>query len=536
SLLDITKRKVAEHALESSHERFLTILNSIDATIYVADMKTHEIIFVNKLMKEHFGSDMTGEICWQAFRKGTGPCSHCTNAQLVDENNRPKGVRTWQGKNPLNNKWYNNYDRAIEWTDGRIVKLQIATDITYIKNIETELHQAHKMDSIGTLAGGIAHDFNNILFPIMGYTELLMEEIPEKSPLKDTLKEIHNGTMRARDLIKQILTFSRQDISEFKLIKIQPIIEEGLKLIRSSIPATIKIEQNISSDCGIIKADPIQIHQIVMNLSTNAYHAMTDTGGKLTIDLKKVELNSKNIMNPEMKSGDYACLTIKDTGMGMDKNIIEKIFDPFFTTKKAGKGTGMGLSVVHGIVKKMNGAIQFESELSKGTEFNIYLPIEKKSIEESESISPIKTPKQKGNEQILLVDDEEDIVTMEKRMLKNFGYQVTALTSSTEALETFHDDPNKFDIVITDMAMPNMSGEKLSAEIKKIHPDIPILLCTGYSEVMSKEKATSLGIKGFLLKPIVMEDLANKIREILDGNTPKITETKKTQGTDNAYL
>ncbi len=516
SLLDITRRKETEQALQASHERFLTVMNSIDATIYVSDMDTYEILFMNQHMIEHFGSDMTGRICWEKFRNEHGPCDYCTNHLLVDKNNKPTGVYTWQCKNPVNGKWYNNYDRAIEWTDGRLVRLQIATDITNLKSMEKELHHAHKMESIGTLAGGIAHDFNNILFPIVGYTELLLEDIPEESPLRESLNEIYAGALRARDLIKQILTFSKQDISRFELIKIQPIIEEALKLIRSSIPSTIRIKQEISPACGVIKANPTQIHQIIMNLSTNAYHAMEETGGELKVTLEEVRINQSNRVTPDMVPGSYACLTIADTGIGIKESVAGKIFDPFFTTKKEGKGTGMGLSVVHGIVKKMSGEIRFESKPCHGTKFCIYMPIIKKFYEEPD-IS-MDTLIKKGNEKILLVDDEEDIVTMEKQMLEHFGYQVAEHTDSMEALEIFRKTPDNFDLIITDMSMPGMSGDKFAAELVKIKPGIPILLCTGYSESISEEDAKALGIKGFLMKPIVMKKLADKIREVLDKN------------------
>lgn len=327
------KRSQAEDALLGSHKRFLTVLNSIDATIYVADMETYEIIFINKHMIKVFGSDMTGKICWQVFRGEDGPCPHCPNDKLLDENNRPTGVHTWQSKNPIAKKWYLNYDRVIEWTDGHLVKLQIATDITYLKEIEEKLRQAHKMESIGTLAGGIAHDFNNILFPIIGHTEMLLEDIPEDSPFRGNLDKIYASTLRAKDLVKQILTFSRQETSKSKLITIQPIIKEALKLIRSSIPTTIDIKQNIEADCGMIKANPTQIHQIVMNLTTNAYHAMEETGGELEVNLKEVEINKYSVITLDMTPGLYAFLSITDTGTGMDKDISAKIFDPFFTTK-----------------------------------------------------------------------------------------------------------------------------------------------------------------------------------------------------------
>jgi CheY-like chemotaxis protein len=380
--------------------------------------------------------------------------------------------------------------------------------------MEANLGQAQKMESIGILAGGIAHDFNNILFPIVGHTEMLIQDVPEHSPFQESLNAIYTGALRARDLVKQILTFSRQDYNELKLMKVQPIIKEALKLIRSTIPTTIEIKQDIQTDCGVIKTDPIQIHQIIMNLATNAYHAMEETGGELKISLKEMELGALDLINPEMTPGVYACLTVADTGKGMNKGLTGKIFDPFFTTKTIGKGTGMGLSVVHGIVISMNGAVQVYSEPGKGTEFHVYLPVGKNLSEEQ--ITNSKPQIQGGTEQSLLVDDEEAILTMEKKILERLGYQVTSRTSSIEALEAFRDSPDNFDLVITDMAMPNMPGDKLSAELTKIRPDIPVLLCTGFSEAMSEEKAASLGIKGFLLKPIVMKDLSQKIREMLD--------------------
>jgi PAS domain S-box-containing protein len=392
--------------------------------------------------------------------------------------------------------------------------LSITRDITEQRKLETQLQQSQKMESIGTLAGGIAHDFNNILFPIVGHTEMMLEDIPENSEFRDNLNHIYAGALRASELVKQILTFSRQDSSDIKLMKMNPIIKEALKLIRSTIPTTIEIKQYLQSDCGAIKADPTQIHQIVMNLSTNAYHAMEENGGELNVKLKEIELEEPDLFDPNIKPGAYACLSISDTGKGMDNELIEKIFNPFFTTKEIGKGTGMGLSVVHGIVKSMHGAIKVSSNPDKGTKFHVYLPIAEAVKEQQVTNTTIVI--QGGTEHILLVDDEQAIIGMEQNMLERLGYKVTSRSSSLEALEAFRAAPDKFDLVITDMAMPNMSGDKLSIELTKIRPDIPILLCTGFSETMSEEKATSLGINGFLLKPIVMKDLAQNIREVLD--------------------
>jgi PAS domain S-box-containing protein len=387
-------------------------------------------------------------------------------------------------------------------------------DISERKRAEENLQQSQKMESIGTLAGGIAHDFNNILFPIVGNTEMLLEDIPEDSPLRGNLNEVFNAAMRAKDLVKQILAFSRQDSHEVKLMRMQPIIKEALKLIRSTIPTSIDIKQTVSNDCGAIKADPTQIHQVVMNLATNAYHAMEDTGGELKVNLKEVELGEQDLPSPDMEPGSYACLIVADSGTGINDNVIERIFDPYFTTKKLGKGTGMGLSVAHGIILNAGGNIQVYSELGKGTEFHVYLPVVKSSFEQQEIQT--EEPTQRGTEQILLVDDEEAIVFMEKQMLERLGYSVVSRTSSVDTLEAFRANPDKFDLVITDMAMPNMSGDKLASELLKIRPNIPILLCTGFSENIPEEKAKSMGIKRFLMKPIVRKDLSRMVREALD--------------------
>jgi len=373
------------------------------------------------------------------------------------------------------------------------------------------------METIGTLAGGIAHDFNNILYPIIGHTEMLMDDLSEESSsIRDSLNVVYNSSLRARDLVQQILAFARQEKSEPKLMKMQPIIKEAMKLIRSTIPATITITQNLQPDCGPVNADPTQIHQIVMNLATNAYHAMEENGGELTVDLKEIELGRDDLIDPDMRPGLYACLSFADTGVGINKDVMNRIFDPFFTTKEIGKGTGMGLAIVHGILKQMKGDIQVYSEPDKGTEFRVYLPVvgstsEKQALKADE-------PMQGGCERLLLVDDEQAIIAIGKRILGRLGYQVTSRPGSLEALEAFKANPDQFDLVITDMSMPNMSGDKLAAELIKIRPDIPILLCTGYSENMTAEKIKSLGIKGFLMKPFMIKAFAQTIRDVLDGS------------------
>nr|NJM00944.1 PAS domain S-box protein [Desulfobacula sp.] len=380
-------------------------------------------------------------------------------------------------------------------------------------NLQDRLNQAQKMESIGTLAGGIAHDFNNILFPIVGHTEMLMEDIPDNGPIRDSLNEIYAGALRARDLVHQILSFSRQGKTELQMMKIQPIVKEALKLIRSTIPAGIAMVQDIQPGCGAVTADPTQIHQIVMNLATNAYHAMEESGGELKVSLAQIQWDRPDPAYPDMAPGPYACLSVADTGPGIPREIRDRIFEPFFTTKEKGKGTGMGLSVVHGIVKAMNGAVQVLSEPGRGTEFRIYLPVVGKDAEKKESLTREALPG--GSEKVLLVDDEEAIIAMERQMLERLGYEVTPCSGSMEALEIFKAHPDQFDIVISDMAMPNLSGDKLAAELTCIRPSIPVLLCTGFSETLTEDRIESLGIRGLVLKPVIMKDLALKIREVL---------------------
>lgn len=386
-------------------------------------------------------------------------------------------------------------------------------NISEQRRLEAQIQQTQKMETIGRLAGGIAHDFNNILFPVLGHTEMLLDDIPSDSPLKGGVAEIYSSALRAKELVKQILTFSRQEQRELKLFKIQPVIKEVLSLIRSTIPTTIDIVQNIEKDCGPIKADPTQIHQVIMNVATNAYHAMENNGGEMRVELKEVYLGNYDLTDPDMKPGLYACLLIKDTGTGVKKEILDKIFDPFFTTKEKGKGTGMGLSVVHGIIKSLNGGIQAHSHHGEGTEFHIYIPVYKNTNNDETNNQKVIIG---GNEHILFVDDETSIVTMQQQLLTRLGYQVTSFTNSIEALEVFRKHSDQFDLVITDLAMPKMPGDQLAEEILRLKSDMKIILCTGFSDKMTSEHAKAIGIKRLLEKPIVKYEIANNIRKTLD--------------------
>ncbi|MBT4363898.1 MAG: response regulator [Desulfobacteraceae bacterium] len=382
--------------------------------------------------------------------------------------------------------------------------------------MEDLLQQSQKMESIGTLAGGIAHDFNNILFPILLCTELSIDDAPNGSEQHENLKEVLKAGLRAKDLVEQILVFSRQSDHELKPLKVQNIIKEVLKLTRSSLPTTIEINQHISNKCGWVIANESQLHQVAMNLMTNAYHAMEDEGGKLQVILKEVELGSYELTDMSIPPGVYVCLTVGDNGQGIDQAVISRIFEPYFTTKVNGKGTGLGLAVVHGIVKSFDGDIRVFSEQGKGTKFHVYLPVIKSRVEIKGTGLDEAVPG--GTERILLVDDEEPIVRIEKLMLEKLGYKVTERTSSIKGLETFRDVPDKFDLVITDMTMPDMTGDQLSQKLLEIRSDIPIIICTGYSTKMDNAKAAATGIRGLVMKPVLMSEIAKKIREVLGNN------------------
>jgi CheY-like chemotaxis protein len=317
-------------------------------------------------------------------------------------------------------------------------------------------------------------------------------------------------------MVRQILDFSRQSTQEKRPLRVQPIVEEALQLLKASLPATIEIAENMDIKCGPILADPTQIHQIIMNLCTNAYHAMREKGGEMGVTLTEVKIDSDDLPSAlDLKPGPYLKLTVSDTGHGMDREIEARIFDPYFSTKGPGEGTGMGLSVVHGIVKSYDGDIRVHSELGVGTEIDVYLPMIESSAElPREAVSVDSIPI--GNEHILLVDDEENIARMVQQMLERLGYQVTARTSSVEALEAFHALPQKFDLIITDQTMPNMTGEALAKELIQIRSNIPIILCTGFSEITSKEKAKAMGIREFVMKPVLKSQMAKTIRRVLD--------------------
>ena len=382
--------------------------------------------------------------------------------------------------------------------------------------LEKQLFQLQKMETIGTLAGGIAHDFNNILTPILGYTDMALEELPAESNLRFDLEQINNAAHRGKDLVQQVLTFSREVDFENKPIQLQPIVTEALNLIRASFPPGVEISQQYDQKIGSVLANPTHIHQIMMNLCTNANHAMMKTGGILKVRLDAAKIDQKTADKiPNLKKGEYIRLTISDTGHGMDLKTKERIFEPFFTRKEVGSGSGLGLSVVHGIVNNYGGAIVVDSTPGKGTTFMIYLP--KYGDDTLDSDKSDKKPL-KGDEYILFVDDEPEITFMGKKMLENLGYKVSISSNSTSALEEFKKEPDRYSLLVTDQSMPDISGTELAAKMKEIRPELRVIIITGYSENLSDEILAQSGVSEVILKPMKMDDFSKVIRRVLDKN------------------
>lgn len=519
SIRDITERKRTEDALRESEERFRALSENAPDIIYTMN-HFGAITYVNPSWKRIMGHD-TEEVLGRYFNDFAREEDRKTYRKLF------KGIRD-EGKS------VNNYIGAMLTKDGkkRIFNMNSAfnrnsegcitgvvgsmKDVTELREIEKKLSQAQKMEAIGTLSGGIAHDFNNILGAIMGYTEIALTAPNVDDRLQRYLNQIYIAGERATELVKQILAFSRQSDQNPRPLRVSPIIKEVLKFLRATLPVTITIRQDIQSDMDTVLADPTQIHQIMMNLCTNAGHAMRETKGELKVSLIPVEIKPGDslIILHGLTPDVYLKLTVSDTGAGIHPEIMDRIFDPFFTTKNPGEGTGMGLSVVHGIIKSYHGAITVESAVGKGTDCHVYLPLLKESEEkrEVEAAADITG----GKECILFVDDEEMLVEIGKDMLTILGYEVIERTSSLEALKLFRFNPGRFDLVITDMTMPNMTGIELAQEIIRIRPGLPVILCTGFSEAITQEKAKAIGLKDFIMKPLIKNQIAAAIRRVLD--------------------
>ncbi len=398
-------------------------------------------------------------------------------------------------------------------TAGQAVAIiEINLDVTEQRQLEAHLRQAQKMEALGTLSGGIAHDFNNILAAIIGFTELLITHADVGSRDAHRLARVMEASLRGRELVRQMLTFSRKSEPEKEPLELSGIVKEVMKFLRASIPSTINITVEVDDESGLVLADPTQMQQVLMNLCTNAAHAMRESGGTLDVEVSDFSV-SANEEAYGMKPDSYVKLVVRDTGAGMSPEIVDKIFDPFFTTKKQGEGTGLGLSVVHGIVKQHDGYITVESEPGKGSAFTVYLPKvaqrpEVKAVEE-ESVPT-------GHERVLYIDDEEALTEMGEGLLGDLGYEVTVRNDSVEALALFTADPGRFDLVVTDQTMPEMTGIELARELMALRPDIPVIIATGFSHTVDTDTAGAAGIRAFLMKPLTKGELARTVRKVLD--------------------
>jgi PAS domain S-box-containing protein len=512
---DVTARRQIQKELRESEVKYRSMMNAMKDAVYICS-PDYRIEYMNPEMISSLGRDATGEMCFKAIHNLNKICTWCMHHKIFQNESFEYDIIS-----PRNNKHYHITNAPIVHEDGSISKMTVSRDTTDYIKIREQLLQGQKMESIGTLAGGIAHDFNNILSSIIGFTELALDDVEKNTNIEDSLQEVYTAGKRAKDLVKQILAFARQSDEEIKPIRLSVIAKEVLNFIRSSIPTTIEIRQNIASD-HFIKGSATQAHQILMNLCTNAAQAMEDDGGVLHVDLTDVRLDADFTKTyDDLTPGDYLKLSVSDTGSGIAPENIESIFEPYFTTKAPGEGTGMGLATVFGIVKQYGGEIMVESRVNKGSTFNVYLPVTKK-LTEAEPYQKEELPS--GNERILVIDDELPIAKMSSQILQRLGYHVNIRTSSIEAMNFFRAKPKDFDLVITDMTMPNMTGDKLTGELMKIRSDIPVILCTGYSKKISEETAKDIGIKAFVYKPIVKADFAKTVRKVLDESKSSIQQ------------
>jgi PAS domain S-box-containing protein len=516
---DITEHKQAEEALRESEEKWRSLVSNTPDTIINLD-RNGTILFINHTVPGYTVEGTIGKTVYDFIP----PEKHDITMKSIET-----VFKTGESVNfetsvigPDNNLlWYSTRLGPIKEGEKIIGAAQISTNITERKQAEEEkarlekqLRRAQKLETIGTLASGIAHDFNNILAPILGYTDMALLRLEQTDPLYENLQHVLKSAYRAKDLVEQILLFSTQIEKERKPLNLQVLVKEALKLLRPSIPTTIEIRQRIDAPCAKVRADATQVHQVILNLCTNAWQAMEEKGGTLSIELNQKKVDPVTAkLHPNLKEEEYVCLSIIDTGHGMNEETLDRIFEPFFTTKTVEKGTGLGLSVVHGIVRSHKGDILVYSEPGKGAAFHVYLPAIKSEDVTVEAASKAIIG---GTEFVMIVDDEPGIAVMVKKMLEGFGYKTDVYNTGLAALKAFKQQPDKYDLLISDLTMPHMTGLDLADQLHKERPELPVVIMTGFSDSLTVPTQDRHGIKQVIGKPIVARELAATVRKVLD--------------------
>lgn len=518
---DITGRKKEYAAFRESRDQLKAIFNATQDGILVTDVQTKTFVTGNHAICGMLGYSL--EEIVEIDVNSIHPKKDLFQIVNQFEELSSKQIELAANIRVLRKDgsvFFADISTSLATIGGNPCMVEIFRDVTERKAVEEKSRNAQKLEALGTLAGGIAHDFNNILAAILGYSELTLAELPADSKAYGNLTKVIRATNRAAELVKQILAFSRHSSGNFVPLRVQPVIREVLELVRASLPATIVIEQAIDEHCGQVIADETQIHQVLMNLCTNAFHAMEDRGGTLDIRLRQVRLadEDEEVARYGLSPGQYLKLEVGDNGVGIDEQVLGHIFDPYFTTKPQGKGSGLGLAVVYGIVKDHGGIVNVRSNPGGGVTFTVILPV----VESSGEALDLYAQNQPlfGNERILFVDDEEALAELGKEMLGTLGYVVCCKTDSRVAFEVFRDNPHDYDLVITDQTMPHLSGSELSMKMMEIRPDIPIILCTGYSSVIAGSEPKALGIRAVVMKPVSQSRLAGMVRKILDTTRP----------------
>lgn len=506
---DVTERTQAELDLRSSYETVVTILESIDAEVYVSDLQTYEILFMNKKMRESFGDDLVGKTCWKEFRHESQPCPHCTNPKLVDTGGRPTGVQVWEGYNPVSQRWYINHDRAVRWLDGRLVRLQVSTDITERKKMESELRKAEKLESIGVLAGGIAHDFNNLLMGIMGNISLARLQTKPGTQVFELLEQTEQASARATSLTKQLLTFAKGGEPILKATSMAGILEESAEFaLRGS---NVKSDLAVPEDLWPAEVDAGQISHVFHNLVLNANQAMPD-GGTLRIRAKNVEVGPDHALR--LTPGRYVAISVQDEGAGIPPDHLSKVFDPYFTTKQS--GTGLGLATAYSIVQKHSGDITVDSPPGGGTTFRVYLPASDKDLPRA---GPAMEVPVVGKGRILIMDDEEAVRDVALGMIQALGYDGVGAGDGGETIELYRqaeEGGQPFEAVVLDLTVRGgMGGKETVRHLLELDPGVRAIVSSGYSTDPVMSDFEQHGFKGVVAKPYRVSELSEALRRVI---------------------